>query len=78
MKNASHMKIGFNKWQLAHGNVHRRILRRICPGGPIIVKNGQVVEVAEIESLNRIYGESAHPYAGLSRSTKGQTEKHIQ
>lgn len=76
MKNASHVKIGFKKWQLAHGDVHRRIRRRICPGGPIIVKNGQVVEVAEIESPNRIYGERADPYACLSRSTKGQIEAH--
>ena len=40
------------------------------------MENGQVVEVAEIESPNHILGESAHPYARLSRSTKGQVEAH--
>lgn len=63
MKNGSHVEIGFNQWQLAHGDVHRRVRLRICIRGPIIVKNGQVVEVAEIESPNRILGERADPYA---------------
>ena len=63
MENGSHVEIGFNKWQLAHGDVHRRVRRRICIRGPIIVKNGQVVEVTEIESPNRILGERTEPYA---------------
>ena len=63
MKNGSYMEIGFNKRQLAHGDVHRRVRRWICIRSPIIVKNGQVVEIAEIESPNRILGERADPYA---------------
>jgi hypothetical protein len=63
MKSASHVEVGFNQWQLAHGDVHRRIRRRIGIGGPFIAKNSQIVEVAEIESPNRILWERADPYA---------------
>ncbi len=62
------MEIGFNKWQLAHGDVHRRIHCWIFAGGSIIVENGYVVELAEIESPNLTLWESTDPYARLSRT----------
>jgi hypothetical protein len=56
------MKIGFEERQVEHGRVHIRIHSWIGIGGSLIMENGDVVELAEIESSNRILGESTDPY----------------
>ena len=59
------MKIGFNERQFEIGNVHIRIYSWKRIGGSLIVENGDVVELAEIESPKRILGKRTDPYVRL-------------
>jgi hypothetical protein len=47
---ATYVEISLYKWELAHGNAHRRIRRRSRNISPGIVKNGQIVEIGIVES----------------------------
>lgn len=59
------MKIGFNEWQFENGDVHIRIYSRKRIGGSLIVEDSDIVELAEIESPNRILGKRTDPYVRL-------------
>jgi hypothetical protein len=55
----TYVEISFYKWELAHGDVHRGIHRRIRIRSPSIVKNGQVVEIGKVPT--RGIGERSNP-----------------
>ena len=45
----TYVEVGLYKGHLAHGNVHRRIRRRVSIWGTCVAENGQVVEVTVIQ-----------------------------